>query len=117
MTGRPHTPRTAAAISTCAVLLALSACGGGGSGTKTSAPLASANSSSSVSTAPLSPADPAALERVVPEPATIAAAAGTFTLTSATGIHASSGAEPVAADLAAYLKQQTGLAPQTSQST
>ncbi|NUP45834.1 MAG: family 20 glycosylhydrolase [Catenulispora sp.] len=32
-----------------------------------------------------------------------------FTLSAASAIHASAGAEPVAADLAAYLKQQTGL--------
>ena len=63
------------------------------------------------------PGDSTALERVVPEPFSIAAAAGTFTLTGATAIHASPGAEAVAADLAAYLKQQTGLAPQTTQST
>ncbi|ACU73671.1 Beta-N-acetylhexosaminidase [Catenulispora acidiphila DSM 44928] len=109
-------PRTAAALSTCAALLALAACGGGSSGTKSSVPPASTNGSSSAPSVPLSPADPAALERVVPEPAGITAAAGTFTLTSATAIHASSGAEPVAADLAAYLKQQTGLAPAVSQS-
>lgn len=50
----------------------------------------------------------------MPEPMSLSAAAGSFTLTSATTIHASAGAEPVAADLAAYLDQQTGLSPQTS---
>ncbi|WP_370374680.1 beta-N-acetylhexosaminidase [Catenulispora sp. GP43] len=118
MTGRPHTTRTIAAISTGAALLALSACGGASTGTKTPASLTSADTTTSAApSVPLSPADPAALERVVPEPAARTAAAGTFTLTSATAIHASAGAEPVAADLASYLQQQTGLAPQTTQTT
>ena len=112
MTGRPHLLRTAAALSACAALLTLAACGGGSGGTK-ALPAPSSSSAPSASPAPpLSPADPTALERVVPEPFTITAAPGTFTLTSATSIHASPGAEPVAADLAAYLKQQTGLSPQ-----
>lgn len=115
VTGRPHTLRTAATLSTCAALLTLSACGGGSSGSKAAAapPGSAVSSSSSAPPAPLSPADPAALERVVPEPMSLSAAAGTFTLTSATTIHASAGAEPVAAGLAAYLHQQTGLSPQT----
>ena len=117
MTGRPPTLRTIAAISTCAAFLSLSACTGGSSEAQSSAPPTSANSSTPTPSEPLSPADPAALERVVPEPAAITAAAGTFTLTSATAIHASAGAEAVAADLAAYLQQQTGLAPQTTQNT
>jgi hexosaminidase len=63
---------------------------------------------------PGSAADLAALQRVVPQPVSITANGGAFTLTAAAAIHASPGAEPVAADLAAYLKQQTGLAPQAS---
>jgi hexosaminidase len=59
---------------------------------------------------PGSAADLAALQRVVPQPVALTAYAGTFVLGAATAIHASVGAEPIAADLAAYLKQQTGLA-------
>lgn len=121
MTGRPPTPRTAATLTTaCAALLTLAACTGGSSGSGgTAAPpptSASGSTGSATPTAPLSPADPAALERVVPEPSSISAAPGTFTLTSAATINASSGAEPIAADLAAYLNQQTGLAPQVTSS-
>jgi hexosaminidase len=119
MTGRPLLLRTTAAITTCAALLTASACGGGSSvssgNSGHSAPAPPATSAASTSSAaPLSPADPAALERVVPEPAAVTASPGTFTLSAATAIHASAGAEAVAADLASYLKQQTDLAPQTT---
>ncbi|MEZ0113184.1 hexosaminidase [Catenulispora sp. EB89] len=116
MTGRPHTLRIAAVISVSAALITLSAC----SGTKASPAPTSADSTTSGTSSPAPPVDSTALERVVPEPSSITAAAGTFTLTGATEIHSSPGAEAVAADLAAYLKQQTGLAPrilQTTQST
>ena len=116
MTGRPHLLPTVAATSACAAILALAACGGGTSAKAAAPPPASATSSSAGTSAAgtPSPADQAALQRIVPAPTTTTAAAGAFTLTAATAIHASPGAEPVASDLAAYLKQQTGLAPQTT---
>jgi hexosaminidase len=76
---------------------------GGQAGTPTSAP------TSEQPAAPGSPAERAALQRIVPQPTDITANAGAFTFSASTAIHASAGAEPIAADLAAYLRQQTGL--------
>ena len=126
MTGRATTFRTAAIAGACAAVLTASAACGGGSGSGGSAaspPAVTSNGTSDVTNstsptgtpsseppaAPGSPAELAALQRIVPQPTGITANAGTFTLSAGTAIHASAGAEPIAADLAAYLKQQTGL--------
>ncbi|NUR61866.1 MAG: family 20 glycosylhydrolase [Catenulispora sp.] len=129
MTGRPSALRTSAIVGACAaVLTASAACGGssGGSGGSGSGPASSPPVVTSTGSgpdggattggltpeppaAPGSPAELAALQRVVPQPTSITANAGAFTLSATTAIHASADAEPIAADLAAYLKQQTGL--------
>ncbi|WP_344657213.1 beta-N-acetylhexosaminidase [Catenulispora subtropica] len=121
MTGRSSKLRTTALVGVCAALLTASATACGGSSGKGPAaappPLTSSGAGTTPKSAtpepsaqPGSPADLAALQRVVPQPVSVTAGAGTFTLSAATAIHASTGAEPIAADLAAYLKQQTGLA-------
>lgn len=99
-----------------ALLLSATACSGGGSSPASAPPATSAASGAhpaagqpltSQPPTPGSADDLAALQRVVPQPANITAYAGAFTLSTANAIHADPGAEPVAADLAAYLKQQT----------
>ncbi|MFL6112601.1 MAG: beta-N-acetylhexosaminidase [Catenulispora sp.] len=121
MTGRAPTSRTTAILGACAaLLLTATACGGGASSPASAPPATTPNTAAGSNPttgrppatqppAPGSPADLAALQRVVPQPANITAYAGAFTLSAATAIHADPGAEPIAADLAADLKQQTGL--------
>ncbi|NUR29305.1 MAG: family 20 glycosylhydrolase [Catenulispora sp.] len=122
MTRRPSVLRTPALVGACAAALAVSAagCGGNSSGPASSPAVSRSSSSPATSAAPVTTSEPpatpgsaadlAALQRVVPQPVTVTAYTGAFALSAATTIHASAGAEPIAADLAGYLKQQTGLA-------
>ncbi|MFD0633934.1 beta-N-acetylhexosaminidase [Catenulispora yoronensis] len=116
VTGRSSALRNAVFAGVCAAALTSAACGGSGGAASSSPPPASSSASGAAGTAPDPPAAPgsaadlAALQRVVPQPTTITANAGVFAFGATTAIHASAGAEPIAADLAAYLKQQTGLA-------
>src|SRR5438094_10197180 len=118
MTGRAPTFRTATIVSVCAApLLIATACGGSGS-SPASAPPTTATTATSTTTGsnpttsqpptaqpptPGSPADLAALQRVVPQPANITAYTGAFTLSAATTIHADPAAQPLAAHTPRHL--------------